>query len=190
MPKITIEMMTDTAHKESQWYALRVTYSRELKVQEYLEAEGVQTFIPMHDAVVLRRGRRVKARLPIVHNLIFVYTTREILNAYKQASPIGSQVRYMMNKETHQPIVIPQKQMEDFMAVAGGEDSLFLDPEELRLKKGDRVRINSGAWQGIEGRFVRLKGGMRVVVEIQGIMAVATITLSPAMVDKLPAATV
>lgn len=182
--------MTEVAHNECQWYALRVTYSRELKVQDYLEAEGVQTFIPMHDAVVLRRGRRVKARVPIVHNLIFVYTTRELLNAYKQASPIGSQVRYMMNKETHQPIMIPLKQMEDFMAVAGGEDSLYVNPEEMRLKKGDRVRINSGAWQGIEGRFVRLKGGMRVVVEIVGVMAVATVTLTPAMVDKLPSTTV
>ena len=175
-------MMTVEQIKAYQWFALRVTYSRELKVQEFLEAEGVQTFIPMHEDVVLRRGKRMKVRVPIVHNLIFVYSTREILNNYKQTSVLGSQLRYMMNRETHQPIVIPEKQMEDFMAVAGGEEK----SEEVRLKKGDRVRINSGVWQGVEGRFIRLKGGMRVVVEIVGLMAVATVTLSPAMVDKLP----
>ena len=72
------------------------------------------------------------------------------------------------------------------MAVAGGEEALYVNAEEVRLKKGDRVRINSGVWQGVEGRFIRLKGGMRVVVEIVGLMAVATVTLPPAMVDKLP----
>lgn len=179
-------MMTIVPTKVYQWFALRVTYSRELKVQEFLEAEGVQTFIPMHEDVVLRRGKRTKVRVPIVHNLIFVYSTREILNNYKQTSALGSQLRYMMNRETHQPIVIPEKQMEDFMAVAGGEEALYVNAEEVRLKKGDRVRINSGVWQGVEGRFIRLKGGMRVVVEIVGLMAVATVTLPPAMVDKLP----
>ena len=47
-------MMTVVPTKVYQWFALRVTYSRELKVQEFLEAEGVQTFIPMHEDVVLR----------------------------------------------------------------------------------------------------------------------------------------
>lgn len=172
---------------KNQWFALRVTYSRELKVKDFLEAEGVKTFAPMQEDVVLRKGKRVKVLVPIVHNLLFVYSTRQIIQEYKKASPIADQIRYMMNRETHQPIVVPDKQMQDFMAVAGsGEDVVYLNPEELHLKKGDRVRINSGIWQGIEGRFLRIKGGMRVVIEIVGLMAVATIALTPAMVDKLP----
>ena len=30
------------------WYALRITYGRELALQEYLNSEGIENFIPMH----------------------------------------------------------------------------------------------------------------------------------------------
>ena len=124
----------------------------------------------------------------MVHNLIFVYSTRETIDYYKHLNILASQLRYIMDREKHVPIVVPEKQMQDFIAVAGSTDEqiLYLSPEELHLKKGDRVRINSGIWRGVEGCFVRFKGGMRVVVAIEGIMAVATVSLSPSMVDKLP----
>jgi len=170
------------------WYVLRVTYSRELKVKAYLESEGIQTFIPMQYTLVERGGKREKVLQPLVHNLIFVYSTREIIDYYKHLNMLASQLRYIMDREKRVPIVVPEKQMQDFIAVAGSNDEqiLYLSPDELHLKKGDRVRINSGVWRGVEGRFVSFKGGMRVVVAIEGIMAVATVNLSPSMVDKLP----
>ena len=33
---------------EIAWYPLRVTYSQEMKVKEYLDKEHIENFIPMH----------------------------------------------------------------------------------------------------------------------------------------------
>ena len=39
---------------EKQWYAIRVTYNRELKVKADLDAQGIDNFIPMKYVSVMR----------------------------------------------------------------------------------------------------------------------------------------
>lgn len=76
--------------------------------------------------------------------------------------------------------------MEDFIAVSGSIDEqiLYLTPQEVALKNGDYVRITDGIWKGIEGKLVRIKKNLRVVVELQGLAAVATTSIHPSLVEK------
>lgn len=92
-----------------------------------------------------------------------------------------------MDKATGRPIIIPDKQMQDFIAVSGTYDDqlVYLDPVSVILKKGDKVRITGGIFSGVEGVFVRVKGDRRVVVSIQGIMAVATAFIHPSLIEKI-----
>lgn len=77
--------------------------------------------------------------------------------------------------------------MEDFIAVSGSIDEhiLYLTPQEVALKNGDYVRITDGIWKGIEGKLVRIKKNLRVVVELQGLAAVATTSIHPSLVEKI-----
>lgn len=77
--------------------------------------------------------------------------------------------------------------MQDFISVAGNIDEqiLYLTPQEVALKKGDYVRITGGIWEGIEGKLVRIKKNLRVVVSLQGIAAVATTSIHPSLVEKI-----
>ena len=52
------------------WYALRITYGRELALQEYLNSEGIENFIPMHYEYTIKNERRVRKLVPAVHNLV------------------------------------------------------------------------------------------------------------------------
>ncbi len=171
---------------EQAWYPLRVTYSREMKFKLYLDEKGIENFIPLH--YVQPDGPGAKRKLvPVVHNLIFVHSTRGEVESLKKDSPFADQIRYIMSLTDRRPLTVPRKQMEDFIAVAGSyeEQILYLPAEEARLKAGDRVRITAGPWCGIEGRLVRIKRGLRVIVELQGFMAVATATLHPSLVEKI-----
>lgn len=171
---------------ELAWFPLRVTYSREMKFKAYLDETGVESFIPMH--YVRSGGDGAKRKLvPVVHNLIFLHTTAAVVARLKKDSPFSGQIRYIMSLDGRRPLTIPHKQMQDFIAVAGSYDEqvLYLPVEESKLKVGDRVRITSGVWAGVEGRFVRIKRGLRVVVELEGFMAVATASLHPSMVEKV-----
>jgi len=87
-------------------------------------------------------------------------------------------------------MVVPQKQMEDFMRVAGtlSDDITYYHPDEIALEKGRRVRVLGGMFDGIEGILVRGKGrrDRRVVVLIEGVMAVSTATIEPDLIELLP----
>ena len=50
------------SHKDCQlhWYAVRVTYSRELSLKDYLDKENIENFIPMRYEYVIRNERRVR----------------------------------------------------------------------------------------------------------------------------------
>lgn len=130
-----------------------------------------------------KNGHLKLKQVPVIHNLIFVYCIEKI----KKESPISTKIRYIIDSETRKPIIVPEKQMEDFIAVSGSIDEqiLYLTPQEVALKNGDYVRITDGIWKGIEGKLVRIKKNLRVVVELQGLAAVATTSIHPSLVEKI-----
>ena len=42
--------MAENPENKQRWYALRVTYGREMLVKGYLDGIGVESYIPMHFA--------------------------------------------------------------------------------------------------------------------------------------------
>ena len=112
------------------WYAVRVTYSRELFFKDYLDAEGIENYIPMRYEYVVRKERRLRKLVPAVHNLVFVRSTRERMDEIKNEPGMNIPIRYIMDRETRQPIVIPDSQMRSFIAVSGTYDQavLYLEP--------------------------------------------------------------
>lgn len=125
------------------WYALRITYSRELAFKEYLDSRGVRNFLPMRYEYVFRGERKIRKLVPVVHNLVFVYATRSEVDEMKSTVGASLPIRYIMDRETRQPITIPEVQMRSFIAVAGNYDEqvVYLDPSVVSMKRGDRVRV-------------------------------------------------
>ena len=158
------------------WYTLRITYGRELALQEYLNSEGIENFIPMHYEYTIKNERRVRKLVPAVHNLVFVRSSRSCIDAIKESRSATLPIRYIMDREYHRPIIVPDSQMRNFMAV---------EPSELNIRKGTRVRITGGLFEGVEGEFVRVRNDRRVVVTIEGVMAVATTFVHPSLVEPV-----
>ena len=167
------------------WYAIRVTYNRELKVKEDLDTRGITNFVPMQYRREERNGVMVKRLVPSVHNLIFIHITPSDMKEYKMTTDLP--IRYIMNRETHKPIIVPSHEMENFIKVAGtyNEKLIYLNPDPGDFAKGERVRIIGGAFAGAEGVFVRVKGDRRVIVNVEGLVAVATTFVHPSMIEKI-----
>ena len=81
------------------WYALRVTYSRELVLKAYLDSEGIESFIPMRYEYILKDGHPVRKLVPAVHNLVFVRSSRNCIDAIKESQIMTSPIRYIMDRE-------------------------------------------------------------------------------------------
>ena len=171
-------------NSEYHWYALRITYSRELVLKEFLDKNNIENFIPMRYEYVTRKEQRIRKLVPAIHNLVFIYSTRKKIDEIKEENAVLLPLRYIMDRETKQPIIVPEIQMRHFIAIAGSYDQqvIYLPPTEYSMQKGDRVRIIGGVFEGVEGIFVRVKGDRRVVVSIQGVMAVATTFIHPSLI--------
>ena len=171
--------------EEKVWFAIRVTYNRELKVKEDLDARGITCFVPMQYRREERHGVMVKRLVPSVHNLIFIFLTPTEMKEYKMSTELP--IRYIMNRETRKPIIVPTREMENFIKVAGTyeEKLIYLDSSPGDFSRGERVRIIGGMFAGAEGVFVRVKGDRRVVVNVEGLVAVATTFVHPSMIEKI-----
>lgn len=167
------------------WYAIRVTYNRELKVKRELDSKHIENFLPMTQRIVLRGERKIRELVPAIHNLIFIHIEAELLKVYKASTTLP--IRYIMDRENNRPLVVPENQMNNFIAVAGNTDEQleYLNPDSVELKKGDKVRVTGGVFSGAEGYFVRIKGDRRLVVTIKGIAAIATAFISPTLIEKI-----
>ena len=166
---------TVNPQSDMNWFAIRVSYSRELALKAILDAEKIENFIPMRYEYVIKSGKRVRRLLPAIHNLVFVHSTRKRIDALKD------------ELESSMPILIPDAQMRSFILVAGSHEEaiLYVEPAELHLAKGQKVRITGGVFEGVIGEFVRIRHDRRVVVNIEGVMAVATTFISPSLVEPV-----
>ena len=170
----TIAGVPDSCH--NRWYALRVSYSRELKVQERLSSLGIRTFVPMMWKRKEVEGKVVKALVPAVNNLCFACSTRERLKEFISSYGEKSPVHFIWNRATRNPIIVPERQMNDFMQVAStmDEDLIYLTEISAKLREGQTVRVKNGPLAGITGKIVRIRKSRRILVELPGTLAIAS----------------
>ncbi|MBR4130892.1 MAG: UpxY family transcription antiterminator [Bacteroidaceae bacterium] len=152
------------------WFAMRVTYRREMKVKAEMDALGVQAFVPMRR--ILQKGRRLKTAFePAIHNLIFIHATEEKVQALKKTRPELQYMMRQMNGKTEK-IIVPKRQMDDFMKVCTtSPDFVEIVPsEQIHFKFGQEVLVVGGPLQGVRGYFQRIEGhrNRRLIVSIPG----------------------
>ena len=172
------------------WYVFRVTYQRELTAAKQLEELGVEHFIPtVRTKIRNEKGLAIGWKTePLIHNYIFIRDSYTNLLAVKQYKI--DYLRFIMGKDdegmANVPQYVPEKQMTDFMKVVRTMGSKPVDPN-IDLRKGDRVRVLTGPFEGVEGIYIKMpnRHEKRVVIKIEGIAAVATLALNAADVEKL-----
>ena len=98
-------------------------------------------------------------------------------------------MQYITDTRSGQKIIISDSEMQRFIAVAGtyNDHLMYFQPDELNLSKGTKVRITGGDFEGQEGVFLKVKGARdrRVVIEIQGVIAVALATIHPDLIEVI-----
>lgn len=168
------------------WYALRVSYSRELKVQDSLNKLGVRTFVPMMwKKFSDRQGNEpLKKLVPAIGNICFAYSTKSELEDFIRGYGDASPVHFYWDRTADRPMVVSDKAMNDFITVSTtlDEDLIYITEITGKLREGQRVKVKEGAFKGIEGKVVRIRKSRRVLVELPGMLAVATTYVSP---DKI-----
>jgi transcription antitermination factor NusG len=172
------------------WYPMRVTYGRELKAKEFLDELGIECYVPMSMQTKVVDDKEVRLLLPAVDNLIFVHSNMSELNELKQHHELLASLRYMINKTLvgnivrNEILTVPDHQMDTFIKLTKQTDIdvSYLHYEDYIAKPGRRVVITEGPFAGVEGKIKRIQNNKRVVVELNGVLAIALTYIPTKMV--------
>ena len=154
--------------EEVRWFAARTRNAQALHVRTLLQNRNVEYFIPTTLKVVEVNGRRKTKEAPLLSNLVFVHTTKK--HACALANDHGIPLFYIIDRNTRTLLIVPDKQMNNFMQVVD------LSPEsvcmsELPFTKGGKVRVVKGDFAGVEGEMLGMATRTYVIIRIGDIMA-------------------
>ena len=171
-----------------QWFVMNA-YKSEKKAEDALEsAVGIEYFIPKRYVVRKFQGKLKRILVPVIPNLVFVKARYGEIEDFKIKCPY---LHYATCKEcgVNKIMKVPDAQMENFMKVAGHyeEDIIYYSPDELDFKKGMKVRVLGGAFEGVEGVLLKVKGKRkkRVVIEVKGLLALSAAEIETDLIEVL-----
>ncbi len=176
-------------HNVKRWYVLVARYRKEVDVRDELQARGIDAYVPMQYALTRSKVRRRVLR-PAIHELVFAHASMQQLFDYKHSSHLNPYIFFRSRRVGYywKPLWVEDAAMQNFISLTSLTElpMQYFRPDELRLEKGDEVRIMDGPFTGIVGKVQRLprKKGEFLVLELPGITTVAA-RLKPQFVEPL-----
>ena len=148
---------------------------------EELTEAGFRVFTPLVWKVRMNGNRKERFRTPAIHDLLFVDSTRELLDPEVEIRPT-LQYRFVRGGGYREAMTVPDRDMERFiLAASSGDDPRYFLPSELTPSMiGREVRIVGGPLDGFTGHLLSLRGTRtrRLIVELPG-MLTSVIEVSP-----------
>ena len=134
-------------------------------------------------------GKTVRRLVPAISELVFVHATSEDINEFKLHS---KDTIYWLTRPSvghrREKIVVSDRDMDSFIRITEQTERVvsYFRPEEIRLEKGDRIRIHGGAFDQVEGVLMKVKGKRekQLVVNIPD-LAVAAVSVKPDVVEVI-----
>ena len=149
---------TSATEASQNWYAAYTMPRHEKLVANQLTLRAVETYLPLYRAIHNWNGRKAQVDLPLFPGYVFV------------RMPILSRVRVLEQPGVirlvgcnGKAIPLPDEDIERLrssLAFCKAEPYPFLAP-------GQRIRIKSGPMAGLEGKILRRKGKVRLVVSLE-----------------------
>lgn len=156
-------MSTYNQQSASNWVAVFTMPRHEKRVEQHLRLRNVESFLPVYRSPrKWRNGLKVILDLPLFPGYIFVRIRRServrVLEVPGVLAIVGGTAGEMA--------CLPEAEIE---ALRSGLHLRQAEPHPL-LTVGQRARIRSGAFAGLEGVVVRKKNSLRVVLTLDLIM--------------------
>ena len=172
-----------------QWFVLRVTYGRIIKAQTFVEAKGLECYVPLHYKEIWKQGKRRIITEPLIPSFLFVHASAEQVDSLLQDKSIKpleniALLSYYYDHTSHcensptknPPLVISDAAMDNFIRLTSIHNPHIIPvtSENIKYKLGDEVVITDGEFKDIRGRVARIAGQQRVLVELFDGYLVAT----------------
>ena len=173
---VSVENVPDA---NRQWFVLRVSYGRVLKAKEFVEAKGLECYVPMRYKEVRKQGKKRIITAPLLSSFLFVHATYSQVEALcrNNNASVGRALLCFYYDHTsyredapdkNPPLTISDSAMDNFIRLTSIKNPHIIPvtSENIMYKLGDEVVVTEGEFIGIHGRVARIAGQQRVVVEL------------------------
>ena len=172
-----------------QWFVLRVSYGRIDKAKTFVEAKGLECYVPLQYKEVRKQGKKRIITTPLLPSLIFVHAAAEQVEALLydnkvMANESRALLSYYFNHTIHRqdnpdrnpPLTIQDEAMNNFIRLTSVKNPHIIPVTSnyIQFKLGDNVVVTEGEFKGVHGRVARIAGQQRVIVELFDGCLVAT----------------
>lgn len=175
---VSVENVLDA---NKQWFVLRVSYGRIIKAKAFIEAKGLECYVPMRYKEVRKQGKKQIITEPLLSSFLFVYATAEqVETLLHDNNVVANESRALLsyyfdhtihcqdNPDYNPPLTIREKAMNNFIKLTSIKNPHIIPvtTDIIKFKMGDEVVVTEGEFKDIHGRVARIAGQQRVVVEI------------------------
>ena len=167
------------------WFAMKVFFNKVFEIERYFQDNGIECYVPVQYEEKMVKGEQMRVRKPAVSSLIFLRIEEDKIQHIE--NELAQRVILYRYRQSRQPAKIPDREMEVFQMVTSVEGGNwdYVDTDSLQFSANERVRVVDGDFKGAEGYIKRIKGNRRLVVAIEGIVAVATTYIPSCFLEKI-----
>lgn len=184
-----------------QWFVLRVSYGRIIKAKAFVEANGLECYVPLRYKEVRKQGKKRIITESLLPSFLFVHASAEQVDSLLQDKNIKAfenraLLSYYYDHTSHcenaptknPPLIIADTAMDNFIRLTSIHNPHIIPVTSVNIKYklGDEVVITEGEFKDIHGRVTRIAGQQRVVVELFAgcLVATAYIPMGIMKIDK------
>jgi transcription antitermination factor NusG len=159
-PPGLLSMIQFDGHATPRWYVACTLPRHEKMAAEQLATKQLEIYLPLYTSVRNWKGRRAHVRLPLFPGYVFIHIP---LNERRRVLEHSSILRFVTFRG--KPASVPDEEID---CLRNALNRCAAEPYPF-LAIGKNVRIRSGPLAGLEGKVVRRKGKMRLIVSIDSI---------------------
>lgn len=172
------------------WYVMHHNRANPEKIRARLTRLGIEFFQPQQYVLREVNGRKKKVLEYVLTNYFFLHASFDRL---KPLTDLTEPFRLAFNLnicsgKQNDYLVVPDDQMRNFMLMASAYDAhpQYVAPQDIDLKRGQRVRIIGGPLNDYTGIYMQVRRGQkrRLVLVIDGVTAV-TCDVDPDFVELI-----
>lgn len=153
--------MTDVKDNKK-WFAIYVKSRSEKKVLKLLEDIGIESFLPLITRVKQWSDRKKKVEEPLFRSYLFVNIP---LNDYYTVLNVNGVVKFITFER--KPVPVPDNQIIAIKEYLNDTELHSINYEDF--KEGELVRVKTGQMKDLVGRFVKINGKHRVIIDIEAV---------------------
>ncbi len=150
------------------WVVAHTRPRREKKLVEYCSRHGLAITLPCYDSAHKYRGKTVVFRKPLFPGYVFLQLQKESFASVRQNDNVANLLE-VFDQETF------ARQLQEILAALDSKLEVRLAPT---IGEGTKVRIRSGALQGVEGWVEKRHGMSTVLLRLDFINQAAAVKIS------------